>query len=475
MRLSYEEKLLEMKVASLEMNHFPVMNRQDRSNQKHVAQFSDGGDMGTFLSRQYQYLRNNKLKQNRKIEFVDFLHIEEEFVNPVLVSKLEEAKQICKKCGYYPIPDNTHYKGIEKPGVAKFADNTDVGSFIKKCRNMLESKKLQKGEEKLVREFLEAEYSYKAYQLKLKIHEIKESVKVLGCFPVPDHEDVNPLKVRKFEDGTDIGTFINHQNNRYKNHKMDSNEKKLWYDLLKYKDRLNKMAFIKRMKELFILLSEIKRPIVKHNHQFSDGVDMGTFISLYRKKIKSNDCSKLESWLFHKYLILEDKIDKDNFTEKAFETMQVVVEMERFPITCGPSKDQSLVRKFPDGKDIGSFVSRNLLKLKKQELLPYKEKLISQFLNINFDEIKKWNHGYYYLEEYFAKYNNMDIDSSYCTDEGFELGSFMKSNIELYYSDNKDLLTIIHENMLSKLDSNWMNTGPSEFQFNGDEKRQIKK
>lgn len=42
------------------------------------------------------------------------------------------------------------------------------------------------------------------------------------------------------------------------------------------------------------------------------------------------------------------------------------------------------------------------------------------------------------------------------------MGNFIKSNIALYYSDNKGLLTTIREDMLSGIDPNWMNGQLSE-------------
>lgn len=453
MSLSYQQKLEELRVKSLSMNHFPVCDRSDRPNQVYVAKFSNGMDMGTFLSRQQKALREGRLAQNKEQLLKSFLKIEEEFVDSTLfIRKLVEAKEICEKCGYYPVPDNRKHK---RKGAAKFQDKTDVGSFIKSCKMMLtDSSKLNKKERKLVEKFLVSEYSYKAYCLKQKVEAVKEASRELGCLPVPDRGYINQLKVRKFQDGTDMGSFINYHNYLYKNHQMDPNEESSWKEIFALKERLRKLEFIKRMKELFEIVSKTKS-VPKYGYHFQDQTDIGNFISLYKRKIKKGDCTKLEEWLFHKFLILEEQINEGIFQNKVKESIKTIVDMECFPITSGPNKNQNLIRKFQDGKDIGSFIWHNIDDFHKNKLSLEKEKAVFELININLEEVKNWNRGYHQAKEYFDQYGSLDITCTNNLEVESPIHSFLVSNIVQYYSNNKSLLQEVHEDMLTDLDPNW--------------------
>ena len=188
---------------------------------------------------------------------------------------------------FIPNPNNlpqVNHKDFNKKNITvenlEWVTDEDNKSHFVNSRRFNEAK--NKKERKLVEKFLVSEYSYKAYCLKQKVEAVKEASRELGCLPVPDRGYINQLKVRKFQDGTDMGSFINYHNYLYKNHQMDPNEESSWKEIFALKERLRKLEFIKRMKELFEIVSKTKS-VPKYGYHFQDQTDIGNFISLYKR------------------------------------------------------------------------------------------------------------------------------------------------------------------------------------------------
>lgn len=318
MRLSFDEKLAELEQKSLELGCFPVMHRNDRLEEKNVAKFSDGVDMGTFISRTIQELKNDKLSKERADKFKSFLLIKEKFSDKEILKKLEEAKIICDECGYLPVSKRRIFTEDDNR-TRKFRDGTDVGCFFDNCKTKIKNGTMSKQDADRVTVFLESVDTYQVYNFKSKIKEIKNIIKEYGFIPVHNQKIVNKNKTVSFPNGKDMGHFITKNRERYKNGTMPENYRKIWEDFIEYSE---KVVVIYKMHEIFNVITETNtipingtglHPEHPGVYKFHDGKDMGAYISRYKSKIIKGTASKFEQLLFQRFLRVKKSLNEKTF------------------------------------------------------------------------------------------------------------------------------------------------------------------
>lgn len=317
MRLSFDEKLAELEAKSLELGCLPVMHRNDRLDEKNVAKFSDGTDMGTFIARITQEIKNEKLSEERKNKFKSFLAIKEKFYDREISKKIEEAKMICDECGYLPVSKHRVLSEDDKR-TRKFSDGTDVGYFFNHCMKKIKTGMISKQDVDRVVMFLESVDTYQVYAFKKKIEEIKQVIKKQGFIPAHNQKTVNKNKIISFSNGTDMGHFITKHREKYKNGTMPDIYRKTWEDFIEYSE---KVVMIYKMHEIFVVVTETNRiPIngaglnLEHPgvYKFNDGTDMGAYISRYRSKITKGKATKFEQLLFNRFLRLQKSLESSD-------------------------------------------------------------------------------------------------------------------------------------------------------------------
>lgn len=321
MRLSFDEKLVELEQKSLELGCFPVMHRNDRPEEKNEAKFSDGVDMGAFIARTMQDLKNDKLSEERAAKFRAFLLIKEKFSDKEISKKLEEARIICDDCGYLPVSQH-RVLSEDDNRTRKFSDGGDVGYFFDNCKAKIKNGTMNKQDADKVNAFLESVDTYKLYRFKTKIKEIKKIIRERGFVPAHNQKIVNKNKTISFSNGKDMGHFITKNREKYKNGTMPENYRKIWEEFIDYSE---KVVVIYKMHEIFEVITETNTiPIngsglnPKHPgvYKFKDGTDMGAYISRYRSKITKGTASKFEQLLFQRFLRIKDSVYKETAPKK---------------------------------------------------------------------------------------------------------------------------------------------------------------
>ncbi len=337
--------------------------------------------------------------------------------------KINYTIELVDKIEYFPLPKHqnsifTHY----------FPDGTDVGSFISTQIKKLHNGLLTADEVIMLNKLLDMKKECRDIKFNIKINELADLVSSIGYIPYD----------LKLSNGQDVNDFLRYYKEKMLNQELSLPDMKTLEYFLDYYNNFNV-----KLREIDMAASEIGKLPVQNTkdsnsnyvRKFSDGTDMGFYITKMRSKLKNNELSSEEQ---EKAIALFEKYDYTKL--KLIELVDISKSSGLIPVADKKDSNKNKVRKFSDGTDVGSWVQGILNKISNGEL---KGEIADEFLNI-YNRLRKRT-----FREKVKKTLSLAIDIGYIPyssktsqrkykfSDGTYVGSFISNN--RHYFINKKL------------------------------------
>ena len=436
-KMTWEERYEEFLKEAYKMLRYPSVYDENNLSNFYSRRFSDYTDMGTWYHEQYKEFCDLKMLASRAQLFINLVELKYQFPELKLCKKINEATTVIIKNKVFPTPLTD--KNQDSDTILTFSDNTDVGSFIANCKSDLNTNRFNPRTKALVVDLLN-----------IKSYIVDEKFKQKLDIAIKDIRSGN-LSSNK----TSINQFLRKCSQKYRNNQL-SYANRCYYEKYLFSKKISDMkAFVSKMRQLVKFSYEIHDfPNQKYYSSckigtFSDGSDMGIFVSKYRNKLENEELDGYEERMFSLYLKMvnnkKSEYDRYIFKNKLFETMDIAISIGTLPIATSSSYIDPRVVFYSDGTNVGSYLNNLKQKIKNKKLDDYSTKLFEEFLKIDFLQERNWYDNYNKLVEYYNVVGNLDIDSYHNP-----LETFLKNELDKMKSDS-GLVQEYHEYKLSKI------------------------
>lgn len=414
------------------IEYFPLPKSQNSTFTYYFP--DDGTDIGSFINMQVKKLHNGLLTEDETIKLNTLLGMKKNCRDIKFNIKINEIADMVSPIGYIPVH-------------LKLSNGQSVSAFIRYYKKKMMNGELSLPDMKTLRYFLDY---YNTFNVKLR--EIDIAAKEIGRLPVIDKVGATPNYVRKFSDGTDMGSYIEKIRIKLKNNKLSLDEKNKVLALFEKYD-YNKL----KLTELYDICNTIGFiPVIDKKNcnknkvrKFSDGTDVGSFVFGILNKINNGELSDEDAKYF---LEIYNKYRKLTFREKVKETISLAIDIGYIPYS---NKRNRRNCKFSDGTYVGVFIDNNRHDFINKKLSDEKFVLFRKLMYFDFSEYEDWIRCYQGLKEYIKIHKSLE-----CALSNNEFSDFIYNQQERYYDqDTKDIVQEVLEDKLFELDSNWINYG----------------
>lgn len=378
------------------------------------------------------------------------IDIEKDYLIQSLLNEyleLEQTRDIYFNIKLNELCDILSPIGYIKAGL-KFKDGSDIKNFLSYYKRKLKNNELSP----IDKESFECFLNYYD-KMNIRLRELTEATEELGFFPVIDKPRSNQDKVRKFSDGTDMGSFcVGTLKKKVESNQLTDEQMNTVLELYgKYSLLKVKTGELRNICDYLGCLP-VSRSTNFNSHrvvEFSDGTNVGSFISVTLKKIDNGELTKEET---KDFLEIYDKYRSLTFREKVKEAISLAIDIGYIPYSCRRNQRKY---KFSDGSYVGAFVSNNRHNFINNKLDGEKSMLFRELMYFDFSKYGEWIRNYQGLKEYMKTHKCLKYVIS-----NSEFSDFLLRQQERYYGvEDKDIVQEVFEEKLFELDDNWINYG----------------
>ncbi|MFI3227931.1 MAG: Helicase associated domain protein [Clostridia bacterium] len=177
-------------------------------------------------------------------------------------------------------------------------------------------------------------------------------------------------------------------------------------------------SFIKNMRLCEEYYEKYGDLIVKHNFKSDDGTNLGIFISAIRKKFIKNELSEEIVQEFESIGMVWN-VNSHIFEENYKLCLEFYDKFKHLDIPAAYKVD--------GGFTLGAWISDLRRKYKNGKLSDY-EILKLEKIDMIWDKKREilWENAYQKAKKYFETYGNVDVKTTFITEDGYSLGSWVK-------------------------------------------------